>query len=251
VLLRHRNDLKGLKRGEWLFAFLSGIFLALHFACWITSLEYTTVASSVVLVSMSPLVVALLSTIFLREPLSAAAWVGLAIALVGSAIVALSDLFTASAGITGFSEGFTKGGIAVWGNLLALAGGIFVAGYLVIGRKLRAALPLAPYAFIVFGTAAAVLLIGVFLREEKMTGYMPVTYLWFCALGLIPQTMGHAGFNWALRYLPASLVSIALLGEPIGSSLLALALIKEFPTVAEILGGTMILGGIYLATRRK
>ena len=251
ALLRYRSVLRRLTRREWLLAIASGIFLALHFASWITSLEHTSVASSVVLVSVSPLFVALLSTFLLREPLTRLAWVGLAISLTGSAIVAFSDRFGALLNAGQPNAAAVYGGTVLWGNLLALAGGVFVAGYLVIGRRLRSTLPLAPYAFIVFGTAAVTLLAAALASGEAVTGFQPVTYLWFVALGLIPQTVGHAGFNWALRYLPASFVSISLLGEPIGSSLLALLLLKEVPALPEVFGGAMILCGIYLATRRQ
>ncbi len=244
ALFRYRQTLRSLSRGQWRLALLSGLFLALHFGFWITSLEYTTVASSVVLVCMSPLLVAILSTLLLHEPLTRQAWIGLAVALAGSAVVAFSQSLSTPAG-----QLFA--GSSLLGNLMAFAGAIFIAGYLVIGRKLRAGLPLVPYAFVVFGTAAVLLTTAALLNGEKMGGFPPITYVWFLALGLIPQILGHAGFNWALGYLPASFVSIALLGEPIGSSLFALFLLKEIPSAYEIIGGVMILSGIYLSSRNK
>ena len=247
ALINHRNALRTMTYQQWRFVVLSGIFLAGHFACWITSLKYTTVASSVVLVSMSPLLVALISTFLLKEPLSKSAWAGLGIAVAGSVLVAFGDQLAPGSNNTSVNLSTSQNDSRMWGNILALGGAVFMAGYLTIGRKLRASLPLPPYAFTVFGSAALVLLAAALLSHEKMTGYLPVTYLWFLLLGLIPQTLGHAGFNWALKYLPASIVSIALLGEPIGSSIFAMILLGELPAPYEIAGGVLILTGIYLA----
>lgn len=250
ALTKYRGEIKQLRRKDWMLSVLSGLLLALHFGSWISSLEYTSVASSVVLVSMSPLIVAVLSTLILREPLSRLAWIGLAVALVGSVVVAFSDQI--GIGELDLARLLTSGGgKSMLGNVLALAGAVFVSGYLIIGRNLRARLPFIPYTFLVFGTAALVLVLGAFAAGQEFGGYQPMTYLWFAALGLIPQILGHAGFNWALKYLPASFVAIALLGEPIGASLLALLILKEIPTITEVIGGIMILFGIYLAARRK
>ncbi len=244
ALTQYRKTLCSLTRQQWRLALLSGFFLALHFGFWVTSLEYTTVASSVVLVCLSPLMVAILSTLLLHEPLSKGTWVGMAVALAGSVFVAFNQSFGEPATLTHVENNLL-------GNILALAGAVFIAGNLIIGRKLRSSLPLVPYAFVVFGSAAVLLTTAALLSGEKMGGFPPITYLWFFALGLIPQTVGHAGFNWALGYLPASFVSIALLGEPVGSSLFALFLLNEIPSAFEIIGGVMILCGIYLASRRK
>ena len=243
ALLHHRQALRQMTLREWALVILSGILLALHFGTWISSLEYTTVSSSVVLVSMSPLLVALISTFILKEPLSRLAWAGMAIALAGSAVVAFGGQWTgaSAAGEPGIYPN------RLLGNILAFSGAVFVAGYLAIGRKLRSQMALPPYALTVFGTAAVALMAAALLSGQKITGYSPVTYLYFILLGLVPQTLGHAGFNWALKYLPAAFVSIALLGEPIGSSIFAMLLLGEPPALFEIIGGLLILAGIYLA----
>jgi drug/metabolite transporter (DMT)-like permease len=240
----HRDTLRRMTRKEWLLALLSGLFLALHFAAWVTSLEYTTVASSVVLVTLSPLIVALISTFVLKEPVGKYAWLGMAIALAGSAMVAFGDQWAGGA-----AADTVRYAQRMLGNLLALAGAVFVAGYLLLGRKLRASVPLPPYALTVFGTAAMVLAAAALFSGQKMAGFSPDIYLWFVLLGLVPQTIGHAGFNWALKYVPASFVSIALLGEPVGSSIFAALLLREPPTLYEVGGGVLILIGIYLASR--
>lgn len=246
ALLRHRDELASLTRREWMLALASGFFLSVHFASWITSLEYTTVASSVVLVSTGPLWVALLSPLFLHETPSRWVWTGMGLALLGGLIVGLSDSCTIE-GCPPLAD--LLAGSAFYGNFLALVGAWTVAGYLLIGRRLRAKLSLMPYIFIVYG-AAAIALVGYMLfAKQSPFGYTPVIYLWLLALALIPQLVGHSTYNWALRYIPASLVSITTLGEPIGSAILAYFILNETPSILTLGGGILILAGIYLSTR--
>ena len=135
--------------------------------------------------------------------------------------------------------------------MLALLGAWMATGYLMIGRRLRSSLALTSYIYVVYGAAAVVLLGMVAISGEKMFGYSPVSYLYCLALALIPQLFGHTAYNWALKYLSAVYVSVSLLGEPIGSTILALLLLNETPTILELAGGVLILGGIYLASRNK
>lgn len=250
ALARHRSDLRRLERGEWALALLAGVFLALHFAAWITSLEYTSVASSVVLVTTTPLWVALLAPLALGERTRPAAFVGMALALVGGAAVGLSDACSRSAGALSCPplQDFL-GGSAFLGDLLALAGAWMAAGYLLVGRKLRAKLPLTAYVFVVYG-AAAVTLVAIMLgMGQSPLGFGPRAYLWFLLLALVPQLLGHTAFNWALKYAPASFVSAILLGEPIGSALLAWAIFGELPGAMKLGGAALLLAGIWLAAR--
>jgi len=247
---RHKEELSKLTRNDLLLGFLSGIFLAIHFATWITSLEYTSVASSVVFVSTGPLWVALLSPIYLKEALTRNILIGILLALLGGTVIGLGDSCQFNYGLIcpPFSE-FVQGQ-AFLGNFLALVGAWSVAGYLIIGRKLRAGMSLVPYVFVVYGIAALVLLAIMFIAGQKPAGLPPVSYLWILLLALVPQLLGHSTYNWALRYLPAALVSITTLGEPIGSAVLAYFILREAPTFMTILGGFLILGGIYLASRK-
>jgi len=252
ALTRRRPEIRSLNRGELGLAALSGIFLALHFATWITSLEYTTVASSVVLVSTIPLWVALFSPFFLKEPLSRIIWIGMALAMLGGVIVGISDtcsLQGARLTCPSLSE-FVKGK-AFLGDLLALAGAIAGAAYLIIGRRLRGKFSLLTYIFLVYGMAAIGLIIIMFGFGHSPTSYPPITYLWFLCLALIPQLLGHSSFNWALRYLSAAYVSITLLGEPIGSTILAYFLLGEIPSTMKIIGAILILTGIYVASKNQ
>ncbi|HUH95998.1 MAG TPA: DMT family transporter [Anaerolineales bacterium] len=246
---RHRAELQALTRRELLLGLLSGLFLAIHFATWISSLEYTTVASSVVLVSTGPLWVALLSPFFLQEPLTRPVLIGLGLALVGGIVIGLAGACTWNNGLVCPSLDQVLHGRILFGNFLALVGAWMVAGYLMIGRRLRARVSLVPYVFLVYGMAAVCLLISVLVAHENLFGYHWLTYVWILLLALVPQLIGHSTYNWALAYLPAAFVAIMTLGEPIGSSVLAYFVLQEAPTLAVIAGGVLILAGIYWSAR--
>jgi drug/metabolite transporter (DMT)-like permease len=249
ALTCHRAELRSLSRNELLLGLLSGLFLAIHFATWISSLEYTTVASSVVFVSTGPLWVALLSPFFLREPLTRPVLIGMSLALIGGIVVALSDACSWNNGIVCPSLNQILHGRMLFGNFLALIGAWMVAGYLMIGRKLRAKMSLMPYIFLVYGMASVCLLIIVSVARESLFGHHWLTYVWILLLALVPQLIGHSTYNWALAYLSAAFVAVMTLGEPIGSSILAYFILQEAPTAAVIAGGVLILIGIYLSTR--
>ncbi len=250
ALSQRRQELRSIGRRRLPLLLLSGVFLGFHFATWITSLRYTSVPSSAVLVTTSPLWVALLAPIFLKEKITRTVAIGLAIALVGSVVVGGGDACQLS------SSGLNCENLAqalqaknLLGNGLALAGAWFAAFYLIIGRKVRGGLSLLSYAFVVYGTAAITLLLMVTFSRQSLTGYAPSTFLFFAALAIFPQLLGHSSFNWALKFIPAAMVSLALLGEPISSSILAVIILHEPPTILEVIGGVLILAGIYLATR--
>ena len=250
AFFRYRSEIRLRKRWEIVLAFLSGLCLALHFAAWITSLEYTTVTSSVVLVATTPLWVALLSPITLKEPLTRVIWIGMVLVIVGSIIVGLSDTCTLNAGTFScptFQDLVT--GEAFLGDMLALVGAWMAAGYVLIGRRLRTQMSLVPYIFLVYGVAAVILIIIMLVAGYSPWGYPPQAYLWLVLLAIIPQLLGHSTFNWALGFLPAAFVAITLMGEPIGSTVLAYVLLKETPTAVKIFGAILILAGIFVASR--
>lgn len=214
---------------------LSGALLCLHFATWVTSLAHTSVVSSVVLVTTTPLWIGLAAPIVLRERTSRLTWVGILLAIAGGTVI-------------GLAEGGGTSSSAGWGNLLALLGAIFGAGYLMIGRGVRERLPLISYLWWVYGTAA-VLLVGLsLLKGLPLTGYLPATVAYMVALGLLPQLVGHSAANYALRQLSASFVAVVILGEPIGSTLLAILLLGEWPQPLQVVGGALTLMGIVLAS---
>jgi len=251
ALAKHRDELKRFTRNEVLAGFFSGIFLALHFATWISSLEYTSVASSVVFVSTGPLWVALLSPMLLKEHLARTAIIGLGLSLIGGTIIGLSDACVWDSGLSCPALEDVLQGRTMLGNFLALAGAWTVTGYLIIGRKLRANISLIPYIFMVYGFAAVVLIVIMFVSGNSPFGFAPKTYGWIFLLAALPQLVGHSTYNWALKYLAAALVAVTTLGEPIGSAILAFFILNETPTLATLLGGILILTGIYLASRNK
>ncbi len=250
--VKRKQELTSLKRPDLLLALLSGTFLALHFATWIQSLQYTSVASSVVLVSTIPLWVALLSPITIKEPIMKIVWVGLLFTMVGVLVVAISDTCTFTSGnLTCPDLNQFLHGKAFLGDLLAICGAIAGASYLLIGRKLRAKMSLIGYISVVYGMAAVVLVIIMLGAGESPFGYSPEAYLSLILLAIIPQLIGHSTFNWALGFLSAAYVSITLLGEPVGSTVLAYIILDEKPSLLKLAGGGLILLGIYIASRSE
>jgi drug/metabolite transporter (DMT)-like permease len=235
TLATRRAELRSLSRREWLLALAGGVVLALHFAAWITSLAMTSVAASVVLVTTSPLFVGLITFLFFHEPMSPRLWAGMALALVGSVIIGVDDV--------------GLGTHRLMGDVLALLGALAAAGYFLIGRQLRARLSLLAYVFPVYATAAVVLMLVSLLSGISLTGYGASTWGWLLLLALIPQIIGHSSLNWALRHLPVTYVSLSVLAEPIGSTLLAWWVLSEPPTWAAVLGGALILVGLLIAGR--
>lgn len=251
ALTRHRAELQSLTGKQLTLGVVSGLFLAVHFATWISSLEYTSVASSVVFVSTGPLWVALLSPMLLNEKLTRAAIVGLGLAILGGAVIGLSDACVIQNGLHCPELGQVMQGRAMWGNFLALAGAWAVTGYLIIGRKLRTGMSLIPYIFLVYGMAAAALIVIMLAAGQSPFGYAPMTYGWIFLLAAVPQLIGHSTYNWLLKYLSATLVAVATLAEPVGSATLAYFFLKETPAIAVVAGGVLILLGIYLASRQN
>jgi len=252
ALSRHLPEIRQVRGSDRRLVIASGVFLALHFATWITSLEYTTVASSVVLVSTSPLWVALLSPLVLKESLTRTILLGMGLALFGGFVVGISDsCLIESGGLVCPPVGEFIRGKAFFGDLLSLAGAWMAAGYLLIGRRIRVRMSLIPYIFLVYGVAALTLLGIMLIARQTPLGFPPRTYLWLVLLALVPQIIGHSSFNWALRYLSAAFVAISLLGEPIGSTILAYFLLQETPAPLKIFGAILILAGIYIASRAE
>lgn len=251
ALTRQRKELAGLTRAEIGLGLLSGIFLAIHFATWITSLAYTTVASSVVLVTTMPLWVALLSPIILKEPLNRPMLIGMLLALAGGIVIGLSGVCTWQGRLVCQSLSTFLQHSAFRGDLLALLGALAAAGYILIGRRLRNRMSLIGYIFIVYGMAAVVLVVVMLVARYHPFAYPPSAFGWFLLLALVPQLLGHSSFNYALRYLSAAYVSISLLGEPIGSTILAYIFLNERPGVVEIFGAILILTGIFITSRNR
>jgi len=237
ALIRSGQELRALSRRDLFYLVIAGVFLALHFGLWIASLAYTTVASSVILVSMSPLFVGLLSRLLGMDRVAKGMVGGILLSLVGSVAIGYGD--------------FALGRGAFWGDILALGGAVMVTGYLLAGRRLRQSISLLPYISLTYSVAAAATVIFCLLTGQRFTGYSSATYIMFILLALVPQVIGHSAFNWALGYLSAPFVSVTILGEPVGATILAYLILNEAPTLLKMIGGAMILAGIYLASRRE
>jgi len=234
------RELRTLSRHDLLLALLAGLALAVHFATWIASVRMTSIATSAVLVETNPLFVAILSWLFLRERIGRLTVIGIGLAIAGSVVIGLGELG---------SGGVQLSGQALLGDFLALTGGLMAAIYFILGRRLRQRLSIVSYIWPVYTTAAIVLLIVCLFSGQRLTGYAPGTYLMILLLAIGPQLLGHSSLNYALGQLSATLVTVAALGEPIGSTVLALLLLGEVPSWVTLAGGALILVGIALATR--
>lgn len=237
ALRRHLPDLRAMRGADYLLAAASGLLLAVHFVTWIASLEYTSVLISVVFVSTSPLWVAMLEFIFLRSRLKPPVVFGLLVAVMGGALIGAAGDATGGAGSD-----------PALGAGLALLGAIAIAIYLVVGRKLRARLPLLPYIWLVYGCAALFTILMVMMSRTPIIGYSASSYSWIVLLALVPQLIGHTSFNYALRYLSATYISIAAQLEPIGSAFAAFLVFGEIPLPLQIAGSAAIIVGVALAT---
>ncbi|RLC80093.1 MAG: EamA family transporter [Chloroflexi bacterium] len=234
---RVRHELGKLSHRDWALAVLSGLFLGVHFAAWIASLEYTSVAASVVLVTTSPLFVGVASHFLLGERLSFQRFLGIIVAITGAIIIGIGGLKVDPG--------------TVWGDFLALIGAVAVSGYFLIGRSLRQRLSIVAYIYPTYWTAATSLIIACLVAGLPFRGYTPRTYLMFVLLALVPQILGHSSFNWALRYLSSTFVTVSTLGEPVGATILAYLILGEVPSLLELIGGIIVLGGIFLVSREE
>ncbi len=216
---------------------LSGLFLAIHFLSWIESLKLTSVASSVVLVTTSPIFASAFVWVVLGERMTRRTGAAILICFAGSFIIGHGD--------------FGLGADNLRGDMYALVGAAMAGAYFAAGRVLRRDLGYIEYAFLTYSASAVILLAWAFGRGVAMTGFAPRNYLWFLLLAAGPQVFGHTSLNWALRYLPASRVTVFILGEPVGSALLAWLFFEEVPGAGVFAGGGLILYGVYVALSEK
>lgn len=231
-----------LTRREVAIAVGAGAMLALHFWSWIASLQYTTVAASVVLVNLHPVVIVTGSALWLGERPGWKQVAGIVVAMLGAAIVALGDAGASTAGAN-----------PVLGDLLAFVGALTVGVYYLVGRSLRQRLTLWPYLGLVFGACLVSLLLLAWGSGAQLWP-QPAREVWiFAAIALGPMLMGHGGFNWALRYVPAYLVSLAVLVEPVGATIFAALIpaIRETPGISTLVGGAVALSGLAVGTLSK
>jgi drug/metabolite transporter (DMT)-like permease len=234
------RDWRRIASGELLLAAAGGVSLALHFWAWNASIHLTTIAASVTLVSLQPAVVATISAVALREAPSGRQVLGIAVAIAGAFVIAAPDL---------------RGGIApsgnrpLLGNLLAMSAAVTAAIYYTIGRRLRRSLGVWAYVGIVYFAAFVSLVMIALSRGIALTPQPPNEIAIFAGLAIGPMLLGHTGMNWALKYLPAYVVNLTVLGEPVGATLLGALIpsIRQIPTITTLVGGAIVLAGVVLA----
>lgn len=225
-----RAEFRKFSSKDILLLLLSGFFLSLHFLLWITSLYFTGITNSVVLVTTSPIFITLFSSFVFKDVISRSFWVGLILALAGCLVLGGND-------IIGSIE-------MLKGDMLAISGAISIAGYFIVGSILRKKMSLLAYIIPVYITAAAFLTITLPLSGNSLSGYSPETYFYCLLMAVICQIVGHSSFNWALKRLKASMATMAIIGEPVGAALLAFLILGDIPSIMTVLGSLVILTGI-------
>jgi drug/metabolite transporter (DMT)-like permease len=229
----YRDEFRRLVRRDVVFTLLAGFFLSLHFAAWISSLDHTTVASSVILVDTLPVWTALINMASGRGKPSRGMWFCIALSLAGVSIVGQGDLAVS--------------GRALWGDFLALLGGAAAAAYIFCGGEVRKKISLVPYAALCYGSSAVIMWAVVLAMNLPTTGFSRETWAAFLGMAILAQVIGHSCYNWALGYFSTGFVSISLLGEPIGSAVLAYFLFGEYPTGFKLIGFALLTASIVMS----
>lgn len=240
VLLKHTSEFKLVAKRDWKLSIMAGVFLAFHFIFWFESLNHTSVASSVVLVSLQPIFAFLGTYLFFKEKFSSGLIISMLIALIGSVLIGWGD--------------FQISGTALLGDILALFGAIMVTIYFLLGQSARSRVSLMTYTFIVYSMSSITLVIYNLFLGHSFTGYSNEQWLIFLALAVIPTFFGHTLFNWSLRWVSTSTISMAVIFEPVGASFLAFLLLGERITPSQWVGGSVIIFGLMLfilSTRHK
>ncbi|HEX9026885.1 MAG TPA: DMT family transporter [Clostridium sp.] len=226
------KEIQSLSRKQWLLGSLAGAFLALHYGLWFESLRFTSVASSTVFVTLQPLFAFIGGYFFFGEKLKGFAIGGGILAIVGSFIIGWGD--------------FNIGGTALFGDILALLGAATITVYFFIGQHLRKVLSLIPYALIAYSSSALFLLVYSLVLGYPLTGYPTYDWLWFFGLAFISTIMGQTIFNWLIKWVSASTISMSILGEPIGTCILSYFIFGNVITINQLIGSVIILFGIFL-----
>lgn len=231
-----RKEIASLARKDFGLLVLGGLCLAIHFGAWITSLKYIPIATSVVLVNSHPLFVVIASYLFLGERPARRSLLGTAVGLAGMAVIS-QDAFS------GFQ-------LALKGDGLALIGALAVVGYFIVGRKARARISLLGYVTPLYAACSVFLLVIVAVSRDALVGYSASTWAYLAALAVVPTIIGHTLFNWSIKHVRPTAISLTFLAEPVVASLLALMFFGQRPPLATFIGGALVLAGIYLTTSK-
>ncbi|STX10411.1 Predicted permease, DMT superfamily [Kurthia zopfii] len=231
-LKNNLHELKEIRSRDWVFSTIAGILLAFHFILWFESLRYTSVASSTVLVTLQPLFAIFGTYFFFKEKITLKSVLAMIIAIGGSFLISWGD--------------FQVGGTAFYGDILALIACALVTGYMLFGQDLRRRIGLTTYTIIVYTVSAVTLAIYMLVKGESFTTDDPMNWLWFLLLAIVPNLLGHNLFNWALKYVSANTISIAILFEPVGASIMAFLVFGEVLISSQYIGGAIVIIGILL-----
>ena len=228
--LKYKHELKSLNKKDWLFTSVAGVFLAFHFILWFESLNYTSVASSTVLVTLQPIFALAGTYLFFKEKISVKAIVATVVAISGSVLIAWGD--------------FRVSGDAFYGDVLALIACALITGYFLFGQEVRKRLSLITYTMVVYSVSTIVLFLYVLIVDQSFGPYDSNEWLLFLLLAIVPNLLGHNLFNWAIKYVSTNIISISILFEPIGATLLAFIIFGEYLTYTQVLGGVVVIVGI-------
>ncbi|TKC13788.1 DMT family transporter [Robertmurraya kyonggiensis] len=229
-LLKYVKELRLITRRDWIFSIIGGVFLAFHFILWFESLNYTSVASSTVLVTLQPLFAFVGTYFFFKEKFSIKAILCGILAIVGSFIISWGD--------------FRISGSALFGDILALIACALITAYLMFGQTVRKRLSLITYTFVVYSVSSLTLLVYVLVKNEPLVPYPTADWIYFLLLAVVPTLFGHSLFNWSVKWLSASVISMAILLEPIGATVLAYYLLNETLTQSQVVGGLIVMGAL-------
>ena len=229
---KYTSEIKLLSKRDWTFSGIAGIFLAFHFILWFESLNYTSVASSTVLVTLQPLFEFAGTYFFFKERLSVKTILSGIIAIAGSVLISWGD--------------FQISGTALYGDMLALIACALVTAYLLFGQDVRKRLSLVTYTFVVYGVSTITLFFCILIKGGSFGPYPANDWLWFVLLAIVPNLLGHTFFNWSLKYVSTNVISIAILFEPIGAAVLAFYVFNEYLISTQVIGGLIVIVGIML-----
>ncbi|MCU9612748.1 DMT family transporter [Caldibacillus lycopersici] len=236
-LIKYVHEIKQITIKDWIYSIIAGVFLAFHFILWFESLNYTSVASSTVLVTLQPLFAFIGTYYFYKESLSIKTIISAVITIVGSVIISWGD--------------FALNTKSLWGDLLALIACALITGYLLFGQSVRQRISSITYTFIVYSISSITLFIYAIMQEESLFPYPLEDWIYFLLLAIVPTLLGHSLFNWTLKWVSTNVISMAILFEPVGASLLAYILLKEKLVWTQLLGGFVVLIGLYIFSIHK
>ena len=233
----YRRNFSEFSRRTFIMTLIAGVFLGWHFFFWIESLNHTTIASSVVLVTTQPVFVAIIARLILEEKIGLRGIIAIFMAIAGTILIAGFDL--------GLKRDY------FWGDMLALAGAVMAAIYMFIGRIVRTKISVFPYIFTVYSTAAVALGVILLFKGDFKTSYPSMDYLFFLLLAVGPTLIGHSIYNYILKHIKAHKVSLSIVGEPVLASIWAIFIFTEYPSIGTIAGGIIILSALVLVFWRK